>query len=279
MAQHFSMAIRIQTRRLLFRLVQATILMNLVLSVPAQDNANPAAERELLDLASQSRTRAQVGPLKMENCLVVAARRHAVEMAERQQLSHQFSGEPALSDRVAATCSLHLDEVAENVAFANSAAEAHDGFMKSPPHRENLLHPSYNVMGVGVVQRGSNLFVVEDFGHDLPSYSTMQASELIAGSIAKTREAAHQPALKQEDSSAVQSEACDLARADSLKSPSAHSGARYVLRFTTMEPQTLPAAGAKAIADGTLSGFAEGACFARSASYPNGVYWVVLELY
>ena len=239
------------------------------------------AEHELLQLANQSRAQSQLAPLKMEDCLIAAARRHAVEMAEHNDLSHQLAGEPELAQRLATTCPLHLDQVAENIAFSGTAAEAHDGFMHSPGHRANLLGASYNVVGMGVVKSGSSLYIVEDFGHSLPDYSLPQAAEVVAKSVARARTAVRLPAIEQRTDNAAQSEACELARADSLRSKSAGrlGQLRYVLRFSTMDPGVLPPEGAKAVDDRAVTAFAVGVCFARSASYPSGAYWVVLVLY
>jgi uncharacterized protein YkwD len=247
----------------------------------AQPSYDAEAERDLIIRANQSRADTGLPPLKMEDCLTVAARRHASIMASRQQLSHQFPGEPALSERFASTCSLHLDEAAENVAYANSSSEAHQAFMHSPAHRENLLHPSYNVAGIGVARRGSTLFVVQDFGHSLTAYSTQQANMQIAKSINQARDHASLPHLEQKDGSAAQSEACALARSHSLRSPAAPQPgqARYTLRFTTMQPEVVPSALTKPLQDRAIEGFAVGACYARSTTYPSGIYWVVLELY
>ena len=46
--------------------------------------------------------------------------------------------------------------------------------MLSPPHRANLLNPSYNVIGLGVVRNGDRLYIVQDFGHALPNYSAAE---------------------------------------------------------------------------------------------------------
>ena len=92
-------------------------------------------------------------------------RAHATEMAAQQQLSHQFPGEPSLLTRLTKNSNLHLDAAAENVAYASTVDQAHDVLMHSPPHRENLLNPGYNVGGFSVVRSGSVLYVTEDFGH------------------------------------------------------------------------------------------------------------------
>lgn len=249
--------------------------------VQPQPSFDPNAEDELLDQANRARSRSDVSPLKSNDCLVQAARRHAEEMANRQQLSHQFPGEPDLAARLGQNCSIHFDEAAENVALADSADRAHDSLMHSPVHRANLLYPSYNAVGMGVVRRGSTLYVVQDFAHILPSYSALQAEEAIGKSIQRTRENDGLSSLGTRTNSEIHGEACDLARADSLRPPKpAQPGeARYILRYTSLQPQSLPGAATKVLADPAVTGFAAGACFARTNSYPNGVYWVVLKLY
>jgi hypothetical protein len=217
----------------------------------------------------------------MDSCLTLAARRHAVGMAAREQLSHQFPDEPALSDRLTADCSLRLDGMAENVAYGTNAPAVHQGFMHSPHHRENLLHAAYNVAGIGVVRRGSTLYVVEDFGHSLPAFSAQRAVDLIAESVQRTRADSNLPRLEQKDGSAAQSEACSLAQANSLRvpAPAKPGQVRYIVRYTTLELQTLPSPATRAIANPDLHGFAAGACWARNPTYASGAYWVMLVFY
>ncbi len=234
------------------------------------------AERELFDLTNQARAQAGMAPLQIDDGLTQAARGHAVEMAAQQQLSHQFAGEPSLTQRLAANCTLHLDQAGENVAYAGNADQAQQSLMHSPPHRENLLNPAYNVAGFGVVRAGFTLYVAQDFGHSLPAYSPRQAGGVVSGSIARMRREANLPQLQWMDSDAAQAAACSMARADSLKTP-APRGA-YILRYTTAQPEALPAVAAKAIEDRAVHTFSVGTCYARTNTYPNGVYWVTLVL-
>jgi len=107
------------------------------------------AEQQLLALANQARRQAGVPPLKLDAGLSRAARIHALTMLESRQLSHQLRGEPALPQRLAAVSPLILDHAGENVALDYDAEHGHQHLMLSPPHRANLLNPSYNVVGVG----------------------------------------------------------------------------------------------------------------------------------
>jgi uncharacterized protein YkwD len=234
------------------------------------------AERELFNLANQARAQAGVAPLQMDEGLTQAARAHAADMARRRQLSHQFADEPSLAERLAADSALHLDQAGENVSFAGGVEQSHQALMHSPPHRANLLNPGFNVAGFGVVRAGYSLYVAQDFGHSLPVYSPRQAGGLVSGSIARMRRDAHLPPLQWMDSDAAEAAACSMARADSLKTAAPRGS--YILRYTTAQPETLPATAAKAIEDRALHAFSVGTCYARTNSYPNGVYWVTLVL-
>jgi uncharacterized protein YkwD len=235
------------------------------------------AERELLRLANEARAEAGLPPLQVDPGMTKAARAHAAAMVEQKQLSHQLPGEPALTQRLATSCSLHLDHAGENVAYAGSVTQAHTGLMHSPPHRENLLNPAYNIAGIGAVWDGFTLYLTEDFGHSLPTYSTPDAEEAIAESVARTRRDAAMKPLQRIDDATAKTVACSMAQSDSINAPGPHDHA--VLRYTTMRPETVPDSAARMIDDRRARGFAVGSCYARTATYPSGVYWVTLILY
>jgi Cysteine-rich secretory protein family len=54
--------------------------------------------------------------------------------------------------------------VAENVGCGNASPEAlHDAFMNSPQHRNNILDPSFDSVGIGVFTSGDTMFVSVEF--------------------------------------------------------------------------------------------------------------------
>jgi hypothetical protein len=214
----------------------------------------------------------------MDAGLVRAARAHAAEMASRNQLSHQFSGEPALPQRLAASSPLHLERAGENVAMASNPDQAHQALMSSPPHRDNLLSPNFNVAGFGVFVSGHMLYVAQDFGSSLPSYSVRQAQELVSATLEQLRAQAKMPRLQRVDSGSAQSSACAMAQGDSLSAADPPPGA-YMLRYTSMTPEALPSGIAKVIAARGLHTYSAGTCYARTQKYPSGAYWVVLVFY
>ena len=235
------------------------------------------AENQLFALTNQVRAEAGVPPLQRDEGLTQAAREHAAAMAAQQQLSHQFSGEASVRQRLTAATPLQIDRAGENVAYAATADQAHDNLMHSPPHRENLLNPAYNVAGFGVVRSGDSLYVVQDFAHGSQINSSQQSENMVAESVMRMREKSDRSPLQRLDGSGVRAVACSMAQADSLNVSS--NPGQYFLRYTSMQPETLPASAAKTIADRGLRAFAVGACYAQTVSYPGGVYWIAVVFY
>lgn len=235
------------------------------------------AERQLLDMANRERAKAGLPPLQKDEGLTQAARAHATAMAAQRKLSHQLSGEPDLTHRLAANSKTRLDQAGENVAFAGSVDQAEDSLMHSPPHRANLLNAGYNVAGFSVVRSGSLLYVTQDFGHSLPIRSDDEAEVLAGRSVDQMRAQSRLPALQRMDSKEAAATACAMADADSLRVPAPRG--REVLRYTTAQPQILPAGAFEVIGTRSVSSFAVGSCYARTATYPTGVYWIALLFY
>jgi uncharacterized protein YkwD len=243
-------------------------------------NYDPRAEQRLLQLTNLERSRVGAPALQLDPGLSEAARKHAAAMAAKGELSHQFAGEAALQDRLAIS-SLHLDKAGENVALDVNIDQAHDGLMHSPHHRENLLRPDYNVVGLAVARVGDRIYVVEDFGHEVPTYGADKAEDLVSAAILQTRGSAQGARVKRLELGSLRNAACTMATRDKLD-PHAVSGLgplRYVLTYTSMEPDRLAPAAVKAVSDKNLRSYAVGACFAHTPTYPNGAYWVTVAFY
>lgn len=119
-------------------------------------------ERELLALVNQARRANGLPALRWNEALTTAARRHAEIMAEHGSAQHGFPGEPNLSAR-AKQAGAHFGWLSENVIQGSSPEFIHEQFMKSPPHRANILDRDMDSIGIGVIEEGGQFFVVEDF--------------------------------------------------------------------------------------------------------------------
>ncbi len=203
--------------RILSRMMLIVSVLSIALSVSAQSASywDVAAEQEIFHLLNQERTRRGLEPLRMEPLLVAGARRHSQLMAEQGTLSHQFRGEPDLNGRLAPT-GLHFDVSGENVAVNSSAAGAHRGLMGSPPHRENILNPRYNAIGIGVLRSGEQIWVTQDFVDSLPDISAADAEVQIARQFNSLRRSARSSPLPVVPNPKLRDLACQMARYDSV---------------------------------------------------------------
>lgn len=155
------MTVRIGSR--LAAMATVEILLGVMLCRPAYSQT-PAlrAERELFAAANQTRRAQGLTPLRWDESLATAARRHAKVMAERGSAQHEFEGEPSLSARVK-RAGAHFSWLSENVTQGPTPEFIHTQFMKSPAHRANILDRDMDSIGIGVVEHGGQLFAVEDF--------------------------------------------------------------------------------------------------------------------
>jgi uncharacterized protein YkwD len=91
------------------------------------------------------------------------ARAHSTDMFARGYFSHYAPDGASMDDR------LRRHEVryriaGENLALARSLTMAHEGLMKSPGHRANILRPQFGRVGIGVLDGGRHgLMVTQNF--------------------------------------------------------------------------------------------------------------------
>ena len=140
----------------------AMAMVGILLCWPAYSQTQTLrAERDLFAAVNQARRAQGLTPLRWDESLATAARRHAKVMAERGSAQHGFEGELSLSARVK-QAGAHFSWLSENVIQGPSTEFIHVQFMKSPPHRANILDRDMDSIGIGVVEQRGQLFAVED---------------------------------------------------------------------------------------------------------------------
>src|SRR3954470_19793626 len=237
------------------------------------------AEQRIFQLTNEARKDAGVDPLAWNEQAAQAARVHAKMMAEKQALSHQFAGEAELRDRLGAA-GLRFDAAAENVADAESADEAHDALMHSPPHRTNLLNPKYNSIGIGVAEKDGQLYVTEDFAHAIEARTAGQIEDDILADFNRLRASHGLAAIEAIKSEDLRKLACTgkqgtvHARDVLATNPTA----ARVFAFTVTDPSKLPDSLLQASHDAARR-MNIGACFAPSSSTSYAAFWVVVTMY
>jgi Cysteine-rich secretory protein family len=260
------------------RLLVLCLLLLPVIAL-AQDY-DSAAEQELFKLVNQERARAGLSALKWDDRMQQAAREHTRRMVAARRLSHDFPGEQSLPKRLAAT-GLRLNNDGENVSYDYSVAAAHKGLMNSPPHRANILRPQFNAGGIGVVRSGDQLWITEDFAHKVETLSENDARNMVIAGFERLRGESRHPPARVVNAPRLRELACNMAKQDKLDMDAALAlpNVRSAVAYTESEPQHLPSSAHRLASDASITGFAAGLCFAASAKYPSGVYWVVMTFY
>jgi uncharacterized protein YkwD len=156
-----------KANRILRGILACMMALLFLAGVVMAQQGSESAERQLFDAANQARRAQGVGRLKWDAGLARAAQQHAAAMARTNSLSHQFPGEPGLEVR-ASHAGVYFISLSENVAQGSDAANISEQWAESPAHRQNLLDPDMNVIGVGVAERNGELFAVEDFARIKP---------------------------------------------------------------------------------------------------------------
>lgn len=145
---------RVRIRTVLLCLLTVVVLATstaLVGVSPA--SATTTREARLLARINTARANHGLPPLRSSPDLMSAARGHTVSMAGARTLFHTAS--------FTSLCCWAV--IGENVGYGFTVRGVHRQFMRSAPHRANVLDPRMRQVGVGVVERNGMLWVTEVF--------------------------------------------------------------------------------------------------------------------
>jgi hypothetical protein len=169
---------------LLFATFWLLLAMPLPLLAQERRDLQPEAE-ELMRLANQARAAAGAPPLRWDNSLAEAARKHTLRMASEGPIAHQYPGELNVSERAGLT-GAHFDLIEENVAVAHSPEAIHDGWMQSKPHRENMLSPEVDSVGIAVVAVRGVFYATADYSRNVQALTQEQVESRFSELIQRT---------------------------------------------------------------------------------------------
>lgn len=252
----------------------------LLAGAAAAQQFDSQAEQQLVQLINHERQRAGLPPLKTDDRLTQAARAHTTLMAQQKTLSHDLRGEPKLSNRLAVT-GIRFNNDAENVAYDSTIEGAHDSLMHSPPHRENILSPKYNTVGVGVLYSGDVYWVTEDFANRMQEYSADEGENTIVAAWQAERRRAHKPPAAVVRLPQLRRMACAMAQPGKLDTRSLLKlpEVRSAVAYTESDPAKLPSNAVKMALQANVKRVGIGACFGKGPKFPAGVWWVCMVFY
>ncbi|WP_459983803.1 CAP domain-containing protein [Nocardioides sp. AN3] len=141
----------VPTRTIVASVIAPLVLMlsAIVTSAPAQAGAPQTYSVAAVKATNAARHGHGLRGLRVDACLQRYANAQAARQAARRTMFHQDLGV------MLRRCGLR--EAGENVAYGYRTGRAvvRQGWMKSPPHRANILHRSYRLVAVAA-RKGSD---------------------------------------------------------------------------------------------------------------------------
>jgi hypothetical protein len=234
-------------------------------AAPAQGIQPEAAQ--LLALANQARAAAGAGPLKWDNSLAVAARKHCLRMAAEGPIAHRYPGELDVSER-ASQAGAHFSIIEENVAIGPTPPEIHEEWMHSAGHRTNLLNPQVDRVGIAVVASRGVLYATADYARGVQDLGPSEVEARVAALIRPS-------GLEISADPNVARTACSM---DSgVPAGSARPG--FIMRWQDSELSQLPRVLSEHLASGRYKQAAIGSCSPAGADNTFTAYRIAVLLY
>ncbi len=135
------------------------------LDLPSSKKDLLSLEQKLFELINEERQSRGLSVLGYSPDLSQLARAHSKDMASRGRISHTSTDGRSYQDRIVNE-GFNFIAIGENVAFSNGYMPEliHKKLMDSPGHRENILSPSFDEVGIGaVLKKNKGYFITQDF--------------------------------------------------------------------------------------------------------------------
>jgi len=157
-----------RTHRGIAGVVIAALAAALLATTAGSAGASAGQEADFVRRINHERTSRGKSALTVRSDLVSVARRHSARMAAKGEIWHN----PNLGNEVGGNWTI----LGENVGMGPSVDSLHQAFMNSEGHRENILYPTFNEIGVGIVVDNDTIYVTEVFAHRTSSGGSASVS-------------------------------------------------------------------------------------------------------
>lgn len=129
----------------------------------AKPTTRPDLQARMLELVNAERASHGLKPVQADTELAGVAEAHSRDMFARGYFSHYSPEGRSMDDRLRAGNVRYLI-AGENLALARSLSGAHEGLMRSPGHRANILRPQFGRLGIAVLDGGQHgLMITQNF--------------------------------------------------------------------------------------------------------------------
>ncbi len=238
-------------------------------------------ERKLLEHANRERRRRNLVPLKPSTDLRSLALRHSQDMASHKKLAHLSSSGQTYLDRLV-EAGLYFIKIGENVAVSDTFRDdiIHQKLMESPAHRENILDPDFDRIGIGISYKEKKYYITQDYLQSLDILGIEEAEKKMQNEINRIRLKSSLPPLmfSEDANSAAQSFATKRAKGHPLPNIGDMFGETHI-RFITFPSLDAVENISEELTNATYRRAGVGTWFGRLKEYPGGTYVIALFLF
>jgi uncharacterized protein YkwD len=135
------------------------------MELPSRKQDLFSLERKLFELINEERQKNGLHVVSFSPDLSHLARTHSQDMASRGRISHSSTDGRSYMQRLVDE-GFYFIAIGENVAFSNGYMPEliHQSLMESQGHRENILDPKFDQVGIGaVLKKNKGYFITQDF--------------------------------------------------------------------------------------------------------------------
>jgi hypothetical protein len=152
---------------------------------PTERLGTEEIEKELFNLINRERAKQGTSLLQLSMTLKNLARVHSRDMAAGSNLTHVSSDGKNYAERLQ-EAGLFFKGTGENVAFSQSFLPEviHNSFMQSKEHRENILDPRFDSVGIGVyLKEDMGYYITQDFLASIEAKSEREFRDMLEKQI------------------------------------------------------------------------------------------------
>ncbi|MGD8535823.1 MAG: CAP domain-containing protein [Candidatus Aminicenantes bacterium] len=240
-------------------------------------------EQKLFELINEERQKRNLHLLSFSQDLSQLARAHSEDMASRGRISHASTDGRSYQDRIVNE-GYYFIALGENVAFSNGFQPGliHEELMKSPGHRENILDPNFDEVGIGaVLKKDKGYFITQDFRRSPVLRDENEVKREIQRDMNTLRRKNFLVPLNFLPDADEYARRCSLNRIEGRRPPplSRQFGDTLYHFITSPALEDIQSIYKDIILDETYETAGLGVVFSRNTKYPGGSYFITLLLF
>ncbi len=190
-------------------------------------------------------------------------------MAAEGPIAHQYPGELDVSER-AGLAGAHFDLIEENVAVASTLRGIHDAWMHSKGHRENMLNPEVDSVGIAIIASRGVLYATADYSRGVQALTREQVESRVSEQI-------HNAGVKVRADHSLARSACLME--NGIPRSAADTPPSFVMRWEGSDLARLPQNLVDQLKSGRYREAAVGSCDAHGDQGTFTSYRVAVLLY